>query len=63
MMLLSFAKKAATIKIIIKTSLNSKKNLIDVLKNDEKIGYNHITKTNMDNNKKLQIIKELEKEL
>ena len=32
-------------------------------KNDEKIGYNHITKTNMDNNKKLQIIKELEKEL
>ena len=46
-----------------KGSYNSKKNLIDVLKNDEKIGYNHITKTNMDNNKKLQIIKELEKEL
>ena len=36
---------------------------VDVLKNDEKIGYNHITKTEMDNNKKLQIIKELEKEL
>ena len=46
-----------------KGSYNSKKNLIEVLKNDEKIGYNHITKTNMDNNKKLQIIKELEKEL
>lgn len=46
-----------------KGSYNSKKNLIDVLKNDEKIGYNHITKTNMDNNKKRQIIKELEKEL
>ena len=38
-----------------KGSYNSKKNLIDVLKNDEKIGYNHITKTNMDNNKKPKI--------
>lgn len=46
-----------------KGSYNSKNNLINVLKNDEKIGYNHITKTEMDNNKKLQIIKELEKEL
>ena len=46
-----------------KGSYNSQNNLINVLKNDEKIGYNHITKTEMDNNKKLQIIKELEKEL
>ncbi len=51
---LSFAKKVV---------ITPKNNLINVLKNDEKIGYNHITKTEMDNNKKQQIIKELEKEL
>lgn len=46
-----------------KVVITPKNNLINVLKNDEKIGYNHITKTEMDNNKKQQIIKELEKEL
>lgn len=43
-----------------KGSYNSKKNLIKILKNDEKIGYDHINKKNMDKKKKEQIIKKLE---
>lgn len=46
-----------------KGSYNSKKNLIKVLKNDEKIGYDHINKKNMDKKKKEQIIKNLENNL
>ena len=44
-------------------SYNSKKNLIKVLREDEKIGYNSVKKQSMEQKKKECIIKELEESL
>ena len=42
-----------------KGSYNSKANLINVIKNDEKTGYDHVKKIEMDKNKKAKILEEL----
>ena len=39
---------------------NSKKNLIQILRNDEKIGYDSVKKSNIEEKKKVKIIEELE---
>lgn len=46
-----------------KRSYNSKANLIQVLKDDEKVGYDHIKKVNMDTKIKDKLISDLEKKL
>lgn len=46
-----------------KRSYNSKANLIQALKDDEKVGYDHIEKVNMDTKIKDKIISDLEKKL
>ena len=42
-----------------KGSYNSKANLINVIKNDEKTGYDHVKKIEMDKNKNAKILEEL----
>ena len=46
-----------------KRSYNSKANLIQALKDDEKVGYDHIKKVNMDTKIKDKLISDLEKKL